>query len=232
MTDKLTRKQLIEMHREYQAGRIDPPVGAVLHDFKETALGLMKERDEIGAKYDESYSDDDYKVIREAVQTFSIRNTKLEAKLDALAAAEAELREACIARAYIRENYRDERCRLCGAFWKGRPSDKSELVHEFVILVTAKGTERIPCPLATDLNERGKEIAEKARKWDEAGRIGWPRQMEDERNEAQAENARLREAGAMMRMQMVNGIDDNPTTEEQNQFAAGKLWDAALRGEQ
>ncbi len=143
----------------------------------ERTVTLTLERDEIGAKYDESYSDEDYKVIREAVQTFSIRNTKLEAERDALAAANAELREAAFSRTYIRDgqgiDYRDERCHLCGAFWQGQKSDESGLVHGTVLITTAEHVERKPCPLATDSNERGKELLaelteakKKARKWD------------------------------------------------------------------
>ena len=79
-TDKLLTREEIEALRAFPY--CSSITKAEVESLGRTALHLMDERDALAAKYDESYSDDDYKVIREAVQTFSIRNTKLEAERD------------------------------------------------------------------------------------------------------------------------------------------------------
>ena len=70
-------------HRDDGHPKNDCPLYNLSAAAKEL-LEKTKEFDKLAADYDVSYTDNDYKVIRAAVEKFSLRNTKLEAKRDRL----------------------------------------------------------------------------------------------------------------------------------------------------
>ena len=208
MTDKpLTREEIEAALKDHDSWEGSTFMGERELAICRTALALMDERDkykrlietannQCGCHFDETGEE----VLTWCAAHAAYRK-EAEAKYDALAAAEAELREACIKE----DRYSEDSnvfCAICLAY------DVAPMKID---------GHHSACRLSRPANECGKELLEKARKYDEAFTRPLYARL-------RAENARLREA-----FEIITGLHDMHGKEVVDAVLIAK---AALRGEQ